>query len=56
MLDRVPGAGTAGVKYFRSGDVQDLGQVFEAVVGCDAVIHLAGDNTILQRRNDQIHL
>jgi nucleoside-diphosphate-sugar epimerase len=40
VLDRVPGPESPGVKYL-IGDVQDLGQVFEAVVGCDAVIHLA---------------
>ena len=40
VLDRVPGPEPSGVKYL-IGDVQDLGQVFEAVVGCDAVIHLA---------------
>jgi nucleoside-diphosphate-sugar epimerase len=40
VFDRVPGPETAGVKYLL-GDIQDLGQVFEAVVGCGAVIHLA---------------
>ena len=40
VLDRVPGPESSTVKYLL-GDVQDLGQVFEAVVGCDAVIHLA---------------
>ena len=40
VLDRVPGCESPDVKYL-IGDVQDLGQVFEAVVGCDAVIHLA---------------
>jgi len=40
VLDRVSGSERAGVQYL-VGDVQDLGQVFEAVIGCDAVIHLA---------------
>src|SRR4029077_6387747 len=40
VFDRVPGPESPGVKYL-IGDVQDLAQVFEAVVGCDAVIHLA---------------
>jgi nucleoside-diphosphate-sugar epimerase len=40
VFDRVPGPESPSVKYL-IGDVQDLAQVFEAVVGCDAVIHLA---------------
>jgi len=40
VFDRVPGPETPSTKYI-VGDIQDLGQVFEAVVGCDAVIHLA---------------
>ena len=40
VLDRVAGPEAPGLKYL-IGDVQDLGQVFEAVIGCDAVIHLA---------------
>jgi nucleoside-diphosphate-sugar epimerase len=40
VFDRVPGPESSSVKYL-IGDVQDLAQVFEAVVGCDAVIHLA---------------
>src|SRR5215467_1199572 len=40
VLDRMPGPESSSVRYLL-GDVQDLGQVFEAVVGCDAVIHLA---------------
>jgi len=40
VLDRLPGAEFETVKYL-IGDIQDLGQVFEAVAGADAVIHLA---------------
>jgi len=40
VLDRVPGPERGAIKYF-VGDVQDLGQVMEAMVGADAVIHLA---------------
>jgi len=40
VFDRVAGPESPSVKYL-IGDVQDLAQVFEAVVGCDAVIHLA---------------
>src|SRR6266511_1277752 len=40
VLDRVPGPERGAVKYL-VGDVQDLGQVMEAMVGADAVIHLA---------------
>src|SRR5919108_1461970 len=40
VLDRAPGPERSAVKYLL-GDVQDLGQVMEAMVGADAVIHLA---------------
>jgi nucleoside-diphosphate-sugar epimerase len=40
VLDRAAGPERGAVKYL-VGDVQDLGQVMEAMVGADAVIHLA---------------
>jgi len=40
VLDRVPGPERGTIKYL-VGDVQDLGQVMEAMVGADAVMHLA---------------
>jgi nucleoside-diphosphate-sugar epimerase len=40
VLDRTPGPERGPVKYL-VGDVQDLGQVMEAVAGAEAVIHLA---------------
>jgi nucleoside-diphosphate-sugar epimerase len=41
VFDRTPHAREPGVRHL-SGDILDLGQVFEALAGCDAVIHLAG--------------
>ena len=40
VFDRVSGAERGAVRYI-AGDVQDLGQVMEAMVGADSVIHLA---------------
>jgi nucleoside-diphosphate-sugar epimerase len=40
VLDRTPGPERGAVKYL-PGDIQDLGQVMEAMSGADAVIHLA---------------
>lgn len=40
VLDRAPGPERGAVKYL-AGDVQDLGQVMEAMYGADVVIHLA---------------
>jgi nucleoside-diphosphate-sugar epimerase len=40
VFDRVPGPERGVVRYL-VGDIQDLGQVMEAVHGSDAVIHLA---------------
>ena len=40
VLDRVPGPERGAVKYL-IGDIQDLGQVMEAMAGAHAVIHLA---------------
>lgn len=40
VLDRLPGPERGPVKYL-TGDIQDLGQVTEAMIGMDAVIHLA---------------
>lgn len=40
VLDLAPGPERGAVKYLL-GDIQDLGQVMEAMVGADAVIHLA---------------
>lgn len=40
VLDRTPGPERSPVKYLM-GDIQDLGQVMEAVAGAEAVIHLA---------------
>jgi nucleoside-diphosphate-sugar epimerase len=40
VLDRTPGPERGPVKYL-VGDVQDLGQVMEAISGAEAVIHLA---------------
>jgi nucleoside-diphosphate-sugar epimerase len=40
VLDRTPGPERGAVKYL-VGDVQDLGQVMEAIAGAEAVIHLA---------------
>jgi nucleoside-diphosphate-sugar epimerase len=40
VFDRVPGPKRGAIKYL-VGDIQDLGQVMEAMHGADAVIHLA---------------
>lgn len=40
VLDRTPGPERGAVKYLL-GDIQDLGQVIEAMAGAEAVIHLA---------------
>src|ERR1051325_396610 len=40
VFDRVPGPERGAVRYL-VGDIQDLGQVIEAMHGADAVIHLA---------------
>ena len=40
VLDRIPGPERGPVRYLL-GDVQDLGQVIEAMHGADAAIHLA---------------
>jgi len=40
VFDRIAGPERGPVKYL-AGDIQDLGQVMEAAVGADAVIHLA---------------
>ena len=40
VFDRVPGPERGAVKYL-VGDVQDLGQVMEAIYGAEVVIHLA---------------
>ena len=40
VLDRTPGPERGAVKYL-VGDIQDLGQVMEAMAGAEAVIHLA---------------
>ncbi|HEX6768736.1 MAG TPA: NAD(P)-dependent oxidoreductase [Candidatus Binatia bacterium] len=40
VFDRQPGPERGAVKYL-IGDIQDLGQVMEAMIGVDAVIHLA---------------
>ena len=40
VLDRVPGPERGPVKYL-VGDIEDLGQVMEAMIGAEAVIHLA---------------
>jgi nucleoside-diphosphate-sugar epimerase len=40
VLDRTPGPERGPVKYL-VGDVEDLGQVMEAVTGAEAIIHLA---------------
>src|SRR5262247_3831389 len=40
LLDRLPGPEREAVKYLM-GDVQDLGQVMEAMADAEAVIHLA---------------
>jgi nucleoside-diphosphate-sugar epimerase len=40
VFDRVPGPERDAVRYL-VGDIQDLGQVMEAMHGADAVIHLA---------------
>ena len=40
VFDRVPGPERGAVSYL-VGDIQDLGQVMEAMQGADAVIHLA---------------
>jgi nucleoside-diphosphate-sugar epimerase len=40
VFDRVPGPERGAVKYL-AGDVQDLGQVMEAMAGTESVIHLA---------------
>jgi len=40
VLDRLPGPDRSAVKYL-VGNVQHLGEVMEAIIGCEAVIHLA---------------
>jgi len=40
VLDRLPGPERGAVKYLM-GDIQDLGQVMEAMADAEAVIHLA---------------
>jgi len=40
VLDQIPGPEHGAVRYL-IGDIQDLGQVMEAMHGADAVIHLA---------------
>ena len=40
VFDRAAGPERGAVKYLL-GDIQDLGQVMEAMIGADAVIHLA---------------
>jgi nucleoside-diphosphate-sugar epimerase len=40
VLDRTPGPERGDVKYLL-GDIEDLGEVIEAMAGVDAVIHLA---------------
>ncbi|HEX7229066.1 MAG TPA: NAD(P)-dependent oxidoreductase [Candidatus Binatia bacterium] len=40
VLDRVPGPERGAIRYL-AGDIQDFGQVMEAMYGADAVIHLA---------------
>ncbi|MGN6734027.1 MAG: NAD-dependent epimerase/dehydratase family protein [Candidatus Binatia bacterium] len=40
VFDRVPGPERGAIKYL-VGDIQDLGQVMEAMHGADALIHLA---------------
>ena len=40
VLDRTSGPEGGPVKYLH-GDIQDLGQVMEAMTGAEAVIHLA---------------
>lgn len=41
VFDRTPQAREPNVRYL-AGDILDLGQVFEALAGSDAVVHLAG--------------
>ena len=41
VFDRVIGPATGHVRYL-PGDIQDLGQVYGALAGAEAVIHLAG--------------
>lgn len=41
VFDRTPRAREQHVRYL-AGDILDLGQVFAAFAGCDAVVHLAG--------------
>jgi nucleoside-diphosphate-sugar epimerase len=40
VIDRVPGPERGAIKYL-VGDIQDLGQVIEAMAGAEAAIHLA---------------
>jgi len=40
VFDRTPGPERGIVKYL-VGDIEDLGQVIEAMAGAEAVIHLA---------------
>jgi nucleoside-diphosphate-sugar epimerase len=40
VFDRTPGPERGAVKYL-AGDIQDLGEVIEAMAGAEAVIHLA---------------
>ncbi|HUC97539.1 MAG TPA: NAD(P)-dependent oxidoreductase, partial [Candidatus Polarisedimenticolaceae bacterium] len=40
VFDRTPGPERGAVKYL-VGDIQDLGEVIEAMAGAEAVIHLA---------------
>ena len=44
VFDKAPMPERQGVRYL-AGDVQDLGQVYGALAGADAVIHLAGIHT-----------
>jgi nucleoside-diphosphate-sugar epimerase len=43
-LDRLAGDPILGIRHV-IGDAEDLGQVYGAMAGCDAVIHLAGVST-----------
>ena len=44
VFDRSPIPERDGVNYL-AGDIEDLGQVYDALAGADAVIHLAGIHT-----------
>ena len=41
VLDRLPGPRDGGGAKYLVGEIQDLGQVIEAVAGTDAIVHLA---------------